>query len=135
MSDDDDKLMKLVQRGRKVEAIQRLRERTGMGLAEAKAEVERLSMQATAVWAPSTHKPPSAAPPPPGAVDGDIRLIAEQGRRIEAIRLLRERHQLGLKEAKARLDAAVPPPPARYRHWVLLALALAIAAGLALYAT
>lgn len=128
MTDDDPKLERLVQKGRKLEAIQRLRERTGMGLAEAKAEIERIEMRATAVWAPSPRK--KEAPPPPGGIDGDVKLIAQQGRRIEAIKLLRERRKLGLKEAKDLLDAEVPPPPTSMKWlWAVLLIGAVAVAG------
>ena len=106
MKDDEAQLAALLHRGKKGEAIERLRQQTGLGLAEATAEIERIEMRATAVWAPSSR----TGPAPAGSVDADIRLLAQQGRRIEAIKQLRERKRIGLKEAKDALDAAVPPP-------------------------
>ncbi|MEQ1440641.1 hypothetical protein AAG565_14885, partial [Fontimonas sp. SYSU GA230001] len=129
MTDDDPKVERLVQKGRKLEAIQRLRERTGMGLAEATAEVERIEMRATAVWAPSKF---AAAAAPQRGLDGDIRLLAQRGNRIGAIKLLRERRKLGLKEAKDLLDVEVPPPPTSLKKWIGVALLIgAFVAGVA----
>ncbi|MFA5940504.1 MAG: hypothetical protein WC809_14190 [Sinimarinibacterium sp.] len=72
MKDDEAQLAALIHRGKKIEAIERLRQRTGIGLAEAKAEIERIEMRATAIWAPSRRTegappvaPDAAVPPPP----------------------------------------------------------------------
>lgn len=106
MTADDDEVLALIARDRKLEAIKRLRETRGLGLSEATAEVERLSGTLAAV------RPP---PPLPRSrpIDAEVRLLAQSGQRIAAIRLLRERNRLGLKQAKDLLDATVPPPPGR----------------------
>lgn len=125
MNDDEAQLAALLDRGKKIEAIERLRQRTGMGLAEAKAEIERIEMRATAIWAPSSR---TQATPPAASVEVDIRQLAQQGRRIEAIKLLRERKRIGLKEAKDALDTAVPPPPTSVKWiWIALAVSAAVA--------
>lgn len=125
MNDDEAQLAALIHRGRKIEAIERLRQRTGVGLAEAKAEIERIEMRATAVWAPPRR---TETQPAPGAIDADIRLLAQQGQRIEAIKKLRERRRIGLKEAKDALDAAVPPPPSSLKWlWIVLLIGVVVA--------
>ncbi|UNU44869.1 hypothetical protein EAO27_01300 [Sphingopyxis sp. YF1] len=42
---DDDEIRDLIRQNRKIEAIKRMRERTGLGLAEAKDAVEALERQ------------------------------------------------------------------------------------------
>lgn len=89
----------LLGEGRKIEAIALLRQHTGMGLAEAKAAVERLTGEA----GPAS---PAETPPPPRALDADVQALVDQGKLIAAIKLLRERRGLGLKEAKDEIDRA-----------------------------
>ena len=48
--------------------------------------------------APVSHSP--FAPPSSNLVDEDVRALARGGRKIEAIKLFRERHGGGLKDAK-----------------------------------
>jgi ribosomal protein L7/L12 len=103
MSADEAELLDLIRRGHKIEAIKRLREARGLGLREATAEIERLDSKQAA----------AATTRPPRSVDFDVRQLAQSGQRIAAIKLLRERNRLGLKEAKDLLDATVPPPPGK----------------------
>lgn len=83
--------------GRKVQAIELLREQSRLGLAEARQLLE----------SPDGPSPslPGDAPPPPGL---ELRIAAElaRGRKIEAVKLLREACHLSLPEAKRRVDAA-----------------------------
>ena len=87
--------------GQKIEAIRLLRERTGLGLTEAKAAVE-----SGLVPSPVGDEVPVASLP------ADVRAALASGRMIEAIRLLREARGLGLKDAKTIVDA-VRHGPAR----------------------
>jgi ribosomal protein L7/L12 len=120
MNADDAALMDLVRSGRKIEAIKRLRDTRGLGLREATAEVERLS----GVHAAAT------ATRPPRQVDFEVRQLALSGQRIAAIKLLRERNRLGLKEAKDLLDATVPPPPGKpVLPWIAVAVLVAAVAA------
>lgn len=124
----DSHIADLLRSGQKLEAIKCLREQLGIGLAEAKAEIERIERQ-------SGIQPVSGiatTPAGPVAVDPDIRLLAQQGRRIDAIKMLRERRRIGLKEAKDALDAAVPPPPSFKWMWIALLIGAAVA-GAALF--
>ena len=121
MSTNDGELLALIHSGRKLDAIKRLRETRGLGLSEAKAEVERLSGLSTAMR-------PTPSPPHSQRVDHEVRQLAQSGQRIAAIKLLRERNRLGLKQAKELLDATVPPPPGKAVPW--LAIVLVVAAAL-----
>lgn len=81
--------------GRKIDAIRLLRERTGLGLVQAKAAVEAGSM-------------PDAAPLPqqqpqglPGSLPSEVRAALAAGNLLQAIKLLRQAKGIGLKQAKA----------------------------------
>lgn len=102
----DDVRLALVQ-GKKLEAIQLLRSRTGLGLAEAREAVES-----------------GLVPDRPqrgDAVEDLTREVTEalaQGKPLDAIKLLRKAKGLSLEEAKAIADQAtrsVPPPASRAR--------------------
>ena len=84
----------LLAQGRKIEAVRIYREQTGVGLAEAKDAVERLER---------------------GAIDGGATVASDfdqqllellaKGKKIPAIKLYRERTNVGLKEAKDAVEA------------------------------
>jgi ribosomal protein L7/L12 len=98
-----------IEAGRKIDAITMVRERTRLGLADAKALVEALASGADGVDLRLVRT--SSADDVAQATIDDPDLAAQlvlelaAGRRIEAIRLLRERTGLGLKEAKDAIDA------------------------------
>jgi ribosomal protein L7/L12 len=103
-------VLALLVMGRKIDAIKLLRERTGLGLAEAKNLVE-------AVERGEPTPPRSVSPPhaPAAGDDADLAALLAQGRKIEAIKLYRERTGVGLAEAKAAVEALQPgqaPPSA-----------------------
>lgn len=88
----EDELRSLLATGQKIEAIKRYRERTGAGLKEAKDAVEALERGAAL---------PAPRPlPAEGTFEKDVILLLEQGRKIDAIKLYRERTGRGLKDAK-----------------------------------
>lgn len=81
----------------KIEAIRLLRDRTGMGLADAKEAVE------------AGHLPDKAHAPAPRALQqlpAAATALLREGNKIEAIKLIRQAGGLGLKEAKELADAA-----------------------------
>src|SRR5262245_26865056 len=83
--------------GQKIAAIKLLRDRTGAGLAEAKAAVEALATGRPATLA--------ARPDVSAELAGELRSLLHADRKIEAIRLFRERTGAGLKEAKDAVEA------------------------------
>lgn len=89
----DADLVALVRDGNKIEAVKLYRERHGVGLKEAKDAVEALE---------EGRQP--AAPPAP-AEDGDVLELLQAKRKIDAIKIYRERHGVGLKEAKDAVEA------------------------------
>lgn len=92
------RVLDLLGRGLKIEAIKAWRESTGCGLREAKEQVERI--EAGLPPAQCRALPPAHPPELPAEVH---RLVAE-GKQIEAIRLVRECTGIGLKEAKEQVD-------------------------------
>ena len=102
----------LAREGRKIEAIKRLRERTGLGLREAKDAVDAIEAGRPV---PPTD-PHSAAKKldlilehlriaPPAAIGDEVRDRVRSGQIVEAIRLYRANTGVGLKEAKDAVDA------------------------------
>ncbi len=82
-----------LERGDKIEAIKRLREATGLVLAEAKAVVEQHPRMGTTAGVAADE------------VLQQVVAALQAGRLLEAIKLLRAHSGLGLKEAKNRVDA------------------------------
>jgi ribosomal protein L7/L12 len=103
---DDDSFKALVQReatsGRMIEAIKLYRQRTGLGLKESKDAVEALVAGAAGADFGMSTQPPAALDDETFATQLLVELAA--GRKIEAIKLYRERTGLGLKEAKDAID-------------------------------
>lgn len=93
--DLDAEIRALLAEGRKIDAVKRLREETGIGLAEAKDAVEALERGG----------PPSAGEPGESSVDAEIVALMEQGRKIDAINAYRGQTGCGLKEAKDAVEA------------------------------
>jgi ribosomal protein L7/L12 len=92
------RILRLAADGKKIQAIKELREHTGLGLKQAKDTVER--MEESGVVA-ALDVPAPAAPPSSDEVMVRVRALAAQGKKIHAIKELREhRPDLGLKEAK-----------------------------------
>ncbi len=91
----------LMAQGEKIEAIKILRERTGMGLAEAKAAVERLDEGGNL----DNPLPSSSAPAQlPVELAATVRGLLQSGDKIAAIKLVRERMKLDLKDSKELVD-------------------------------
>ena len=84
--------------GNKIGAIKLYREKTGLGLKEAKDAVEAMTLGP----APAAAAAPS---PTPAAADADIERELRAGNLIGAIKLYRETHGTGLKEAKDAVEA------------------------------
>ena len=97
LSEDlEQRVRSVLEHGDKIEAIKIYREETGAGLAEAKSAVEALE----------SGREPSIGD---GSVDSDLeaevlRLLGER-KKIQAIKLYRERTGVGLKDAKDAVEA------------------------------
>ena len=86
-----------IQRGHKVEAIKLLRESRGIGLKEAKNLVDQYEGQGMANFQTSSSP---ASPQVALAFDQAVVDAINRGRKIEAIKILRQSRRIGLKEAK-----------------------------------
>src|SRR5262245_9459360 len=91
-------VISLLQQGRPLEAIKALRAARRVGLAQAKQAIDahRRGSVATVVTSPSSAPDPTALP------EAVVRSLRE-GRKIDAIRELREASGIGLKEAYDRI--------------------------------
>ena len=90
----------LLAQNKKIHAIKRVRELTGLGLKEAKDYVDALEAGARPEAPPTMI---GLAEPPAldmAAVDAEARELLARGNTIQAIKLVRQRTGLGLKEAK-----------------------------------
>ena len=90
---DDARVVELVRMGKKLDAIKAYRECHGVGLAEAKAAVETLAAGGT----PAGEAGPEA--------DDDVLELVRGGKKIQAVKVYRERYHVGLKEAKDAVEA------------------------------
>ena len=91
----------LLAQGGKMEAIKLMREKKGLPLAAAKEAVETICREEAIVTpAPGLMATIQRAQ----QMSEEVRRLATSGRKIEAIKLLREKSGLGLKEAKDLVD-------------------------------
>jgi ribosomal protein L7/L12 len=97
VSGERDELHRLVQMGKKIEAIKYYRQTTGVGLKEAKAVVENLVTDRNVVIA--------TTPIASRLIDPDeLRRLLQTGKKIEAIKYYRQTTGVGLKEAKESVE-------------------------------
>jgi ribosomal protein L7/L12 len=94
-ADFEAELRALLAEGRKVAAIKRYREEMGVGLAEAKQAVEAIERD----------QPPPAGEPDDDSWQSQVAALLEDGRKLQAIKLYRERTGAGIKEAREAVDA------------------------------
>ena len=98
----DQTLLALVAAGQKIEAIKRLRQRTGSDLKASKEYVDAL--EAGRLPAPLGETRPTQ-PLDRHDLDGQVRSLLAADQKIAAIKLVREQTGLGLKEAKDYVEA------------------------------
>lgn len=91
----EDQLRSLLADGQKIEAIKLYREHAGAGLAEAKDAVEALERGEALPKRPKSED---------SSVEWDVVSLLEQGRKIEAVKVYRERTGVGLKQAKEAVE-------------------------------
>ena len=90
-------VVEALEKGQTIEAIKRLRIATGLGLKEAKEAIER-----HLAGEPTRSRPSIAAM---ATLPFAVAAALKKGDKLEAIRLMREKGGLGLKEAKDAVDA------------------------------
>ena len=89
---------RLLRAGRKIEAIKRYRELTGVGLQEARDAIEALESGRSATLPPKSSLLRQVN-------DSEIEAQIRSGHLIDAIKLYREKTGVGLKEAKDAVEA------------------------------
>ncbi|MGH8049984.1 MAG: ribosomal protein L7/L12 [Arenimonas sp.] len=102
-----DDVAEALQRSETIEAIKRLRAATGLGLKEAKDVIDDYvaGNTITVTSAHASHQFPDA-----------VMQAFRNGNKIEAIKLLREKTGLGLKEAKDAIEALPQSSTSRLRN-------------------
>lgn len=95
----------LVINGQKIQAIKLYRERTGLGLREAKEAIDLLESSLLLHGASSVRLPDTEGRMPVMEPPGeDARRLVLEGKKIQAIKLYREQTGASLKDAKAAID-------------------------------
>jgi ribosomal protein L7/L12 len=92
-SPEDADVLDLLRGGKKIDAVKRYRERHGVGLNEAVDAVEALQ---------AGRQPATVASP---KEDADVLELMRGSKKIQAIKVYRERYGVGLKEAKDAVEA------------------------------
>lgn len=116
MMDADDKhaIFEAILSDRKVEAIKLLREASGLALAEAKDVIEQVdaALMRDGVDSPAASQlldeadsPRGGAQPAGGVDEEQLLALLRAGKKIEAIKVYREAHGVGLRDAKLAVDA------------------------------
>jgi ribosomal protein L7/L12 len=90
-----------LERGNKIEAIKAYRLVTGMGLKEAKDAVEAFERGGPLLLSSKPATPPLS----PAGSNEQVRLLLQQGNKIEAIKVYRQATGCGLKEAKDAVES------------------------------
>jgi ribosomal protein L7/L12 len=100
-----DEIIRLLQAGRKIEAIKRYRADTGAGLADARAAVERLELEMSiSAGTPDELQTPAPGGAAPDFLKRETEALLQRGRKIEAIKRYRAQTGLGLRAAKEAVD-------------------------------
>jgi hypothetical protein len=96
-----DRIERLVADHKNIHAINLLRDRTGLGLADAKAAIDAA---ARGEWVPTAGL--DSVPPPAGwaELEPALRALKTEGQPVKAIQLLRNRTGMSLHEAKQAVD-------------------------------
>ncbi len=96
-----DEALRILRDGNKIAAIKHVRERTGLGLKEAKDVVEAAERGERQRIPAAPAATPAAADASDGALhDDELRALLADGQKIEAIKRVREHTGWGLAEAK-----------------------------------
>lgn len=96
--DQIQKIHKYIHDQQLINAIKLYREATGVGLAEAKQAVEEMARDE--FTKPSSEMQMNNDP----IMDNKIRSLLAKGKKVEAVKIYREEHGIGLKEAKDYVD-------------------------------
>ena len=102
--------LEALRQGRLIEGIKILR-RSGLGLAEAKALLEKAQREGTSLGRTTTRVEP------PGKLPLKAMLALREGHLIEAVREYRAQHGCGLKEAREAVEAHLAADPLLQRQF------------------
>lgn len=102
-----DLIFKYIERGQKIEAIKYVRKKTGLGLKEAKELTDRIESGQQfpdSVFKSDAQDTKNSAPKKPVSVEAKVikaatKLMA-QGKKLQAVKLIKEKTTLSLKQAK-----------------------------------
>ncbi|MCA0352333.1 MAG: ribosomal protein L7/L12 [Chloroflexi bacterium] len=94
---DQAQIQLLLSQGKKLEAIKQVRLQTSLGLKEAKDYVEAIERGLSPI-SPGVVEP--TVPQLPEDLLREAQIVAQQGNKIQAIKMVREATKLSLKEAK-----------------------------------
>ena len=97
-AEPDDEIARLVAEGEKIEAIKLYREQHGASLQDAKEAIDAIARGDV-----PPHQPAPLATAS-GSNDAAVSALVARGDLIDAIKLYREIHDVGLKEAKDAVD-------------------------------
>lgn|GEM_PF-2551440 len=97
-ADASSEIERLARSGEKIEAIKLYREQFGVSLADAKDAVDAIARGEAVPSAPDRVTRAAGS-------DDAVRALIDKGELIDAIKLYREVHDVGLKEAKDAVDA------------------------------
>lgn len=100
-SQDRERALLLLQAGRKIEAIKLVRERTGWRLGRAKRAIEELERTGRHSGVSSTGLASGHRPNPSDDLEAKVRDLLGRGRKIEAVKLVRDDTGWGLKRSKS----------------------------------
>jgi ribosomal protein L7/L12 len=92
---------RLLAQHRKIDAIKLMREKTGLDLSAAKDAVETLEKFPASARAPSSL---TATIRRAEQTSEEVQKLVAQGRKVEAVKLIRDQTGLGLKEARELVD-------------------------------
>ena len=106
-----DQIKALLARGNKIEAIKLARSRTGFPLEAAKGMVETIEKTGSMAATPASAPQPVSPPVNPmelirnaSGLSREVLQLVKEGKKIDAIQLIRSRTGLGLKESKDIVD-------------------------------
>ncbi len=99
---DQAQIQALLLQGKKIEAIKQVRQQTNLGLKEAKDYVDQIEHGTSPI---SPHLAIPQAHALPEDLLREAQMVANQGNKIKAIKLVRQATNLSLKEAKDMVDS------------------------------
>jgi len=100
---EDDEIVRTLLAGNRINAIKLYRQRTGVGLKEAKDAIDRMAQELKGAAVARNNQPER------GLVDPDeLQRLINAGQKIQAIKYYREATGVGLKEAKDAVERIAP---------------------------